>query len=100
MLATAVASTTIAAVDYDPATQTLWLEFRSRALYRYCDVPLAIYQALMTAPSKGAYFNRHIRGWFEYHRQLDSDIRRTHSGPENAYDRARDRTSRPDTPVS
>jgi KTSC domain len=75
MRATAVASTTLAAVDYDPSAQMLWLEFRSGAVYRYCDVPLAVYQSLLTAPSKGAYFNRHIRGRFEYHRQLDSDTR-------------------------
>lgn len=79
MLTTAVASTTLAAVDYDPSAQMLWLEFRSRAVYRYCDVPLAVYQSLMTAPSKGVYFNRHIRGRFEHHRQRDSDIRRTYS---------------------
>jgi len=79
MLATAVESTTLAAVDYDSAAQMLWLEFRSRAVYRYCHVPLAVYQALLAAPSKGAYFNRHIRGRFEYHRQPDSIIRRTDS---------------------
>ena len=46
MLATAVASTTLATVDYDPSAQMLWLEFCSRAVYRYCDVPLAVYQGL------------------------------------------------------
>jgi hypothetical protein len=79
MLATAVESTTLAAVDYDPAAQMLWLEFRSGAVYCYGDVPLAVYQALLTAPSKGAYFNRHIRGRFEYHRHPDSVARRTDS---------------------
>jgi hypothetical protein len=79
MLATAVASTTLATVDYDPSAQMLWLEFCSRAVYRYCDVPLAVYQGLMTAPSKGTYFNRYIRGRFKFHRQPDFDVRRTDS---------------------
>ena len=39
MLATAVDSTTLAAIAYDGAAQLLWLEFRSRAVYRYSGVP-------------------------------------------------------------
>jgi hypothetical protein len=69
MLATAVESTTLATVIYDPPSQLLWLEFRSRAVYCYFGVPPAIYQSLMAAPSKGAYFNRNIRGHFRYHKQ-------------------------------
>jgi hypothetical protein len=68
MLATAVESTTLATVGYDATVQLLWLEFRSHAVYCYLDVPAAVYHALLEADSKGAYFNRHIRGCFPYQR--------------------------------
>lgn len=68
MLVTAVQSTTLATVAYDFAEQQLWLEFRSRAVYRYSGVPSAVHQGLLTATSKGAYFNRHIRGQFPFHK--------------------------------
>jgi hypothetical protein len=63
---TAVESTTLATVGYDDARELLQLEFRSRALYRYFDVPAAVHEALLRALSKGSYFNRAIRGRFPY----------------------------------
>jgi lysyl-tRNA synthetase class 2 len=68
-LATAVESTTLVTVAYDAPTQSLWLEFHSRAVYCYFEVPPAVYHGLMTAPSKGAYFNRNIRGRFLFHKE-------------------------------
>jgi hypothetical protein len=72
MLATAVESTTLATVSYEVSSPRLWLEFRSHAVYCYFGVPPKIYQDLMAAPSKGAYFNRHIRTRFPYHKQADA----------------------------
>jgi hypothetical protein len=69
MLVTAVDSTTLATIAYDAAEQTLWLEFRSGAVYVYSSVPSDVHQALLLADSKGVYFNRHIRGRFPYLRQ-------------------------------
>ena len=46
----------------------LELEFRTRTVYRYFAVPPAIFQDLIAAPSKGAYFNRNIRNRFRYQR--------------------------------
>ena len=43
---------------------TLELEFRSGAIYRYFAVPQAVFQELIAAESKGAYFNRHVRNRF------------------------------------
>lgn len=57
-----VESTNLAALAYDAAGQVLEVEFRSGAVYRYFDVPSASYREFMTAPSKGRYFARHIRG--------------------------------------
>jgi hypothetical protein len=65
-----VESTTLAVVAYDDAREILRLEFRSGALYRYYGVPAPVYEALLSAPSKGGYFNRAIRGNFPYSRAL------------------------------
>ena len=69
MLVTAVDSTTLATIAYVAAHQTLCLEFRCGAVYVYSTVPAEVHQALLLADSKGAYFNRHIRGRFPYFRQ-------------------------------
>lgn len=37
-------------------------------VYVYEDVPAAIYQALLDAPSKGAFYNVHIRDCFSFKR--------------------------------
>lgn len=61
-----VESTTLRAVAYDNSRGLLQLEFRSQALYHYYGVPAAVYEGLLSAPSKGSYFNRIIRGRFPY----------------------------------
>ncbi|HUA58234.1 MAG TPA: KTSC domain-containing protein [Verrucomicrobiae bacterium] len=61
-------SNTLATVAYDDARETLQLEFRSRAVYRYFGVPARVYEALLAAPSKGRYFNGAIRGSFPFSR--------------------------------
>ena len=64
--ATVVESTTLASVAYDIAAEALRLEFRSGAIYCYLTVPRRIRQQLIKAESKGAYFNRYIRGRFPF----------------------------------
>jgi hypothetical protein len=64
----AVESTTLITIAYDLDRQLLQLEFRDRAIYHYFDVPVDVYQGLVTAPSKGGYFNRSIRGRFVHTR--------------------------------
>ena len=66
MRVTAVESATLATVAYDKARGLLQLEFRSRAIYQYFDVPAAVHEGLLGAPSKGSYFNRFIRGRYAY----------------------------------
>jgi hypothetical protein len=65
-----VESTALAAVAYDASEQILNIEFRGRTIYRYYEVPAEIYEALLSAPSKGQYFNRAIRGRFHYAPEL------------------------------
>ena len=62
----AVESTTLVMVSYDDARELLQLDFCSRAVYQYFQVPATVHQSLLDAPSKGRYFNQMIRGRFPY----------------------------------
>jgi hypothetical protein len=61
-----VESTTLASLAYDETRELLQLEFRSGSIYQYFGVPSAVHEALLSAPSKGSYFNSAIRGRFPY----------------------------------
>ena len=63
-----VVSTLLASVAYDRVGSILELEFRDGAIYHYFVVPETIYQALLIAESKGAYFNHRIRNHFSHRR--------------------------------
>lgn len=62
----AVNSTTLRTVGYDAERQLLQIEFQNRSIYQYFGVPASVYEELLEAPSKGAYFNRSIRPKFDY----------------------------------
>jgi hypothetical protein len=68
----AVKSTTLSTLAYDDAHEILQLEFRNRAVYRYLGVPAQVYEALLSAPSKGRYFNQAIRRRFPFLRALET----------------------------
>lgn len=55
-----VNSSAIRAVGYDG--HTLTVEFHSGRVYDHPGVPYSVYAGLMQAASKGAYYNRFIRG--------------------------------------
>jgi hypothetical protein len=55
-----VSSSAIRAVGYDGSTLTV--EFHSGRVYDHPHVPYSVYAGLMQASSKGAYYNRYIRG--------------------------------------
>jgi len=77
-----VDSTTLASAGHDARSAVLELQFRSGAVYQYFAVPPAVYQNLLWAPSKGAYFNRNIRGRYPYQRIVDSvDTTRSRLSP-------------------
>lgn len=65
-----VDSTSLAAVGYAPNTHTLEVEFRHGACYRYFAVPQCAFDALMAAPSMGAFLNTHIKNRYPYERIL------------------------------
>lgn len=60
-------STVIADMAYDPETGTLSVWFRpSGRRYDYFEVPATVYDALRRSPSKGRYFNAHIRDGYDF----------------------------------
>jgi len=63
-----VTSSSIAEIGYDPSTATLEIMFVDGRVYQYFDVPVAVYEALMTASSVGQYFHREIRGIYRFAR--------------------------------
>lgn len=65
---TPVDSSDIASVGYCASSNVLEVEFHSGGLYEYYEVPLAVYEGLMSATSKGSYFHREIRGFYRYAR--------------------------------
>ena len=55
-------STAIRQAEYDEHTQTLSIWFtQSGGPYHYYGVPVSIFQGLLNAGSKGAFFNDYIR---------------------------------------
>ena len=64
----AVESSLLATVSYDAAGAILKVRFRDGAVYQFTEVPRQIFQDLLQAGSKGAYFNHHIRGLYAYSR--------------------------------
>lgn len=65
-----VVSSNLKSVGYDANSSTLEIEFHSGGIYRYADVPASEYRALMSADSKGRYFNAHIKGGGYSYRRL------------------------------
>lgn len=73
-----VESSVLASVLYLSELRLLEIEFHSGLFYQYFDVPQHSYSELLTAESKGAYFNANIRNRFSC-KQLDATSR---TGPE------------------
>ena len=63
-----VASSNLASVGYDEATQTLEVEFLNGAVYQYYDVPETMYRQLMKTSSKGQFFHQYFRDVYPYSR--------------------------------
>jgi hypothetical protein len=56
-----VVSSVIRSVGYDDDNAILEIEFRSGKVYQYLNVAQQVYVELMSAGSKGSYFDAHIR---------------------------------------
>lgn len=60
-----VQSSTLRSVGYYRDEKILELEFTSREVYQYMDVPEDVYKELLDAPSHGRYFNNAIKDEYE-----------------------------------
>jgi lysyl-tRNA synthetase class 2 len=59
-----VISSLLTEIKYNPRSRNLDIRFVTGRIYRYADVPPALYQRLLEARSKGAFFNECIRDRF------------------------------------
>ena len=59
-----VHSSNLAAVGYDPNSETLEVEFKNGRVYEYYNVPDFIHERLMQASSLGQFFNAEIKDVF------------------------------------
>jgi hypothetical protein len=56
-----VNSATILFIEHDPARLNLHVTFRGAGTYIFHDVSESVYEAFLKAPSKGRFYNDHIR---------------------------------------
>jgi len=70
MQRTAIISSNLVSVGYNQLTSILEIEFHQGDVYQYTSVPRYIYSELMSANSKGTYFNDHIKEHFNSRKVL------------------------------
>jgi hypothetical protein len=68
MIRESVISSELRSVGYQKEALVLEVEFQSGGIYQYFGVPDSAYAALMSATSKGRYFNAHIKDIYRYQR--------------------------------
>lgn len=61
-----LSSTNLSRVRYEETTQTLEIEFQDGRIYQYFDVPIQIYEGLLSAESHGIYFHAIVKGQYRY----------------------------------
>ena len=59
-----ISSSNIVSAGYDPASQTLELEFRGGVVWQYPGFPQEMWFEFLGAPSQGKYFHSQIRPRF------------------------------------
>lgn len=59
------ASSNVAGVTYDSASQVLTMHFRNGSAYQHAGVPILEYTSLLAAESVGKRYNSNIRGKYE-----------------------------------
>jgi hypothetical protein len=60
-----VSSSTIAAVGYDPNTETMRVQFHKTGTYEYAGVPQSEFDVMMQSASIGSHFSQFIKGTYE-----------------------------------
>ena len=59
-----VVSSNLMSVGYEPASETLEVEFKNGRIYQYYNVPQVVFDMLIMASSPGTFFNANIRDSF------------------------------------
>jgi hypothetical protein len=65
-----IVSNNLRSVGYDAQHQVLEIQFHAGGIYQYHEVPVKVYNELMTASSKGSYFERNIKHKYQERRML------------------------------
>lgn len=65
---TAVGSSNISEIGYDPSSETMEVMFSNGSVYQYYNVGQALFDQMMQAPSKGQFLNVYIRNAYPYSR--------------------------------
>jgi hypothetical protein len=74
-----VSSSAVERLDYTPETGTLDIWYKGGDRYSYFDVPAEVYQALLAAPSIGAFVNERIKPHYRF--ELEYRRRRFRPSP-------------------
>ncbi len=61
-----ISSSNIRSIGYEPESGTLEIEFHGGGVYQYFDVPQSVYNALMSASSRGSFFHGNVRDKYRY----------------------------------
>jgi len=63
-----VESASLASIGYDSNALTLEVEFKHGGVYRYLNVPADLFEALLSAESKGTFLNTTIKNSYPFMR--------------------------------
>lgn len=61
-----VSSSNIRSIGYDAEKLLLEIEFHSKAVYQYSNVPILVFENLKSAISHGSYFSKNIKDVYTY----------------------------------
>lgn len=65
---TSVASSNVASIGYDEASETLEVEFHRGGIYQYYNVPRVIFDEMMAAPSIGQFVHSRLKNVYPFSR--------------------------------
>lgn len=59
-------SSLVRVISYEPRARALTVHLTNGGVYRYREVPVHVFEGFIVAESKGAYFNKTIRGKYPW----------------------------------
>jgi hypothetical protein len=55
-------------IGYNAVKSSVMIEFNNESIYEYSNVPVAVYQAHLIAPSMGSFIHQNYKGVYSYKR--------------------------------